>query len=464
MKAIWHPPSLGAGSPTAARILLAATYASAVGVLAVLSPTAATALAFGPAAVYLLVRSALARLMFFVLGAILTLGVTSEVGTGKYVYAGGVALATILSSASLSRSRPDWRRTLRPLLYSALICSVVIAAGFLASPSPNTEAAVRLGTLYLLVLVAPIIGIDAGAHVGLRTLIRATLVIGSFSAVAYSVDWTSRRGVAALALDSFAASSLYLPTLSLALAVIIVLADTPLRERRWWPALVLIPLALLFSGNRTAYLVPVAGLALLGRRGSGKVTFSRGAAAVLGVCGTLALIVPFLAQPVLRDPEFVARRIASIFGAAVGGLTSDLSYQMRARQYEYATSAISESPLWGNGVHFGFGVSIDNVLATPARIGWLGAAAFVVFISLTYATGRRLSGRQASAFTRAYLGTLLVVVATAPLTSPIDDRGFAAMIALAAAGTAAAARDDGREKHEGAAVPEASLARSTSGR
>lgn len=434
-------PSRVTGQWSVARTALAASYAAAVGLLSPISPTAAAAIAVGPIGVYFLARSPFVRLMFFVLGAILTLGVSSGVGTAKYVYAAGVGAAALLSAISLMKSQHDWRRYTRPLFFWALACTTVVVAGFLVSPTADAEAAVRLGTFYLLVLVAPFIGLDAGAHTSPRTLVRAALVIGSFSALAYAVDWAVRRGVAALAVDTFAASSLYLPTFALALALIIVLGDSPSRSRVWWPVLVLIPVALLFSGNRTAYLVPLAGLALIGRRGTGKITISRGAATALGVGGVLAFVVPILAEPVLRDPDFIARRIASVFAAQDGALTSDLSYQMRARQYELATSAISDSPLIGNGVHFGFGVSIDNFLATPARIGWLGAAAFVAFIATTYVAGRRLSGSRGSAFAWAYLGTLLVVLATAPLTSPVDDRGFAAMIAIAVAGMAASGRE-----------------------
>jgi len=293
---------------------------------------------------------------------------------------------------------------------------------------------------YLLFASAPVFALDAQAAMSRAGLAKLLVVAGSLGAIAFSIHWLDRRGIADLQ-----ASSIGLASHFVAAALFVYGISAALHERRTrWLALAAAILALLVvTGNRATLVLLAAPLAIAlasrRRRASRSVR--------LAFLGPVAIVVTLaLAVGVVRatgaDEASLAKRVDILRST---GSSSDASYVERLAQADAAVEVFDDHPLLGRGPGTIFrwqafdrslveSFVLDTPLTYPAKFGLFGLLVLALAV-WKYASFVRslLRFPGATVASLALVGYLVIIAGTALGVSPLEDKGlsFGLMLLLA---------------------------------
>lgn len=417
-------------------LLIVVCAAWIVASASLLAKNAVTGTAFGlaPIVLYFMVRSAVVRFLFVVVGGLLVLGSSGDLSANKIVYAGLLVLCAAISVGRLIASPPSYAHHFRSLIWVGLALLGIVSLSFLASPAGSDLGTFgRQAIFYLLIVLGPVIGLDAGRDIPPRITYPLVGVLGLVAAIGFAFDWLERRGVTALSTGRFILSSLMLPSFAFALALVMVFhAQKRLARILWLVPVVGIPIAMLVTGTRTNLIVFAAVFAVLGLQRSMRVPPGKmlGLLVIGGVVG--GLLFPLVASVAIADPDFLQSRIRASLTVLSGEGGADQSYAIRQNAYVVATDLIDSSPVFGMGLGYTIPITLDTPLLTVVRLGWLGTGAVAAFIAaMAWSIWKATRAIGPSPATTAWWGLLLVMLCNIPFGTPLEDRGFGFTLLLA---------------------------------
>jgi hypothetical protein len=254
-EAIWSPYERG----DVVAVLVSAFCALEIGLAVSLKPAAALLPAIALGGILLLV-DARARILFLVIGGLLTLQSSDSFGRLKLLYMLGVFVSLGGALFRFSRS-DDWfrRRAAMPLLRVSIAMSGLIFVSFFVSQQHGIARTdwLRDAAPYLLFALAPVFALDAQAAFTRKALIRVLVVAGSVATVAFATHWLEQRQIAQLPFSRFALSSFFFPAALFAYAIATALHRRGRRIR--WVALAAVVFALLIVTGTRSTLVLALG-------------------------------------------------------------------------------------------------------------------------------------------------------------------------------------------------------------
>lgn len=407
-------------------------------VLAMTDPLIGLSVAVSPLAAYLLIAKSWVRVATVVVGGILVFGSTTDVGAAKVIYAVAFLACAAIASMRLFLNPPTWVSTFRPVFGLGVVLLVCIVLTIIANPGQDVTQVVRQGILYIMIPIAPVIGIDAGRDVSSRVVMGWIGVIGCVAAAGFAADWLDRRGVSSLPFGRFVVSSLVLPALAFALALVRASYARGWARILWLMPIVIIPAAMLVTGTRTNLIVFLAILGVLGTTAKRRVPLGKALGLVAFGAAMIVTALPALATVLVSQPGFMEARIQALLLVLSGNSAADMSYTMRNEQYYYAAQWISEAPLFGKGLGFTAPISLDTPLAIVIRVGIIGTAALALFLLSFMIAARRTAKSYGYTFMHtAVTGIAIVVVANLPFGPVVEDRGFSFMLVLLSMGLSA---------------------------
>lgn len=391
-----------------------------------------------PIILWLTVTQSWARALLVVGGGLLVMGSSSDVGAAKILYGAALALCTVVSLVRLIKNPPAWVAPFRPLVWIgiALCCSMVV--GTIATSGQDPVTVVRQGLLFMLVPIAPIIGLDVGRDFAPRSVLRAIGVIGTVAAVGFATDWLARRGISSLTVGKFILPSLILPALAYSVSLTRVALLRGWKIVVWFFPIVLIPSAMLVTGTRTNLIIFLAILGIVGA--ATKCRVSLGWALLIGAAGVAAALasIPILGEFVINRPGFLDSRIQALLTVINGDGAADGSFAGRSYQSMFALDIIRQQPGFGLGPGYVAPMSLDTPLSIIVRFGIVGTVLIALFVATIYLAimkSARLAGF--GEIHTAARATMLVVLGYIPFGAPVEDRGFGFMLILLLMGVAA---------------------------
>ncbi len=419
--------------------IVAATAAMA-GALVVYRPAFGIALGIGAPLLVLLVAESRARLAAVVVGALLAFASSSS--EPKYVYLAVTALCFGVSAAQLARRGDAVSRAFRPLLGAgSAVVVVLLMSGFVAHANGLGLKHWAQDILsYVLLVALPVVGLDAAKDLPTHVSSRLIGVLGIVAAAAFALHWLDSRGVSRLGAGGLVLATDTLAMLGFAHAV--VQTTTHSRAVVWGLVALFIATALLVNGTRTNILMMVAFLGALGTTRKARAPIGRILGTMAAVGAAAICLVPLVADYVVRDPNFLAKRVAALTSVLAG---TDQSYLSRLQSYDMAHNRFQEHPWFGGGPGYeyrpGF-ISLDTPWILPAKFGVIGSVVFVAFfaaIVVSVRNTRLIAGYQSIHTTaRAWV---FVLIAFTPFFPWWEDKGTALGLAVVLAAMARAASD-----------------------
>jgi hypothetical protein len=397
-------------------------------------PFAGTAVGLAPIVLFFIVRRAVVRFLFVVVGGLLVLGSSGDLSTNKIVYAGLLILCAGVSVGRLITSPPSYAHHFKSLVWVGLALLAILGLSYLASPVGSDLGTFgRQAIFYLLIVLGPVIGLDAGRDISPRVTYPLVGVLGVVAAVGFAFDWLDRRGVTALSSGRFILSSLLLPAFAFSLALVMVFhAEKRIARILWLIPVVGIPIAMLVTGTRTNLIVFAAIFAVLGLQRRMRVPPLKmlGLLLIGGIAG--AVVFPIVASVAISDPDFLQRRIRASLTVLNGQGGADQSYAIRQNAYLVATDLIDRSPVFGMGLGYTIPITLDTPLLTIVRLGWLGTGAVAAFLAaMGWSVWKATRAIGPSPATTAWWGLILVLLFNIPFGTPLEDRGFGFTLLLA---------------------------------
>lgn len=414
---------------------------SVIALVTMVRPMLGLIVCVGAAACVAVLLSPLARLGAFVLGGLVVLGSSTDLSTSKVAYAGLLVLVCTVSFANLLRDPPEWFGLVRGWLTLgvALVGSMVVST--VAAPGSDPTSILRQGLFYLLIPIAPMIGIETGRHLTALTTARFAAFCATLSAIGFGVDWLTRRGVASFNLPYLVLGSTVLAGLGFALAVIMASSAKGAHRIGWGLIAFVIPTAMLVTGTRSNLVLFVVILGMLGPAARFRLPAVRAVSITMVVVAALGVLLPFAARYLLSDPTFLDRRVFAALQVLSGDAAGDQSYMYRSMQYAYALQQIDARPWLGFGLGWNPPIVMDTPLLTVIKIGSLGTALLIAYLVSSMLVVSRMGKIYGyTPMHTAASGVGLMVLALIPFGSPLEDRGFCFALALIFAGVAAAAR------------------------
>lgn len=390
--------------------------------------------------VVVLTISSTARLGFFVVGGMLVLQGSDDLGYIKLIYLCGVLFSIVCSWLNgqidlIYRGSP-----LRPLLLAALVaslyvtCSAVWALGAGATP----QSWLRDAAPYLSVAAVAPIAIDGGRSPVMRRLaVPLFILIGVLSGLSFAIEWLDRRALADLALDR-----LLLPTAIPAAGLFFFAVSAALysqRVRARWIALIgFLTFTMAITGTRSAlvWLVPPVFVAFLSR-GRSRAT----PRLVLSAC--LGVVFVWLAFGVVGsqlDEVRFASRVRSV-GAFFTDPNSDYSYLERRAQLSAAWESFTHSPLVGTGPgnniewstpwRAASSFNVDTGISLLSKLGIIGGVIFAWLMVEFMRSCLSASGSDTVLKSFVWMSFVYLLIVT-PFFNPFEDKGSAYLLVLMA--------------------------------
>jgi O-antigen ligase len=434
-----------------------AAVATACAVLAGIAFVVSPVLVLLPVAALLaspLLVSPKVRVLFLVIGTVAVFG-PSELNAAKILFLFGATLALVGAfSHSRTLMQTPAYADIRPLLLASFALLVVVA---LSMPVARFNGVafqewLRDVAPYVLLAWAPLFALDAQSAFDVRALRRLIAVVGVIAAVAFTMNWYTRRELATSLTDTeYGLATLLLSAALFSFAISIAL-DADTGRLRWLVLAALVFGMIATTGTRSAAVLLIAPLAVLfGTR----ERFTQRSLRFLAMLPIAAILVLLSAQSLLKlvsaDPEVVATRLEVL---AQSGTSEDASYQDRLNAINSAWDLFARAPLSGVGPGHAIpwvdhsGATQNNPFVDTAAgflpdYGLIGLVA-VVFAAVAFVSVvRRLQLRTGVRTTAqlALIGLGVVIVAYTPLQVPFEDKGLSVGLILLLAITLREASD-----------------------
>jgi hypothetical protein len=425
---------------TAAALLPVAAVAIVVGVLVAEQSRLVLVLAFVPL-FWLLLTSALTRLLVVSFGALLTFQNTSDVSALKAVYL--LCFIVSLTGALLSLSRDGSTAPGRPTRRIAVAGGVILLlVGLSFVPALLYETPLidwlRDGFSYLFFGGSVLLAIDYARHIPTRTLTAVFVSCGVLATASFFLSWIHRRGIGELGVTELGFSSFLLSIALIAFAV--AKTQWPGSHRFQWSVIAaLAMLALLATATRSSLVALVAVIVVL----TLAPTSLRARALGASVLVTVTIGVGFLAlrggiASDLIDVEKTRARIATVT-SAVEDPSSDVSLRGRRLQTHAAMETFESAPIMGVGPGHpisGSGYSgtedgyfVDSPAGFLAKFGAIGLIGLIAFLWLLAQFLAEAKARTTPAGL-ALIAFLVTGIAWSVLGTPFDDKGTGLALGL----------------------------------
>jgi O-antigen ligase len=433
--------------------LLALALSVGVGVALVWHPVVAL-LPLAALVSALLLVNGQARIVFVLFGGLFVLQGAAGISAQKVAFLAVFALAFMGSLLNISKLRGSAAYVLsRPLIGA----SVVFAAlGLISFGIANRHGTTKVDWLrdvtpYLLFASVPVFALDAQAVFTRKALVRLLVGLGSVSAISFAVVWLQRRGIATLPLAHIGLPSVLAPAALFAFAMAVALHESTHRVR--WLALAGALVSLLVStGTRSTLVLFVAPVAIAVASRRRRATRSLRLAAMAPVAVALAvLFTAGIAVTTGANTHYLRERVSLL---AASGSTSDASANDRRQEGQVAWDVFKSSPIFGVGPGYLFewtpqggqprsSFVMDTPLTFFSKFGIAGLLVllFVVMRFWKFVRGLTRDLPNPLVSTLALVGYLGVVVASAALAPPFEDKGLSLGLILLLAIALADRRD-----------------------
>lgn len=405
-----------------------------------------------------LLRSARFRLFVVVAGAL----VAFQVG-GDALKMGYLALALLCVGNALvrlnTRSEPEVRAfrpmlALAPVVIGYIGLSYVIASDFGAVPSDWFRDALP----YLLVVILPVVGLDAAQDVSYSTLRKMAWWLGAVAGVALAFEWISRRGATESVGRFLLASDVFV---LFAFCVALVCAATAVNRGRWFWATGFLAACLIVTGSRSNLaMLAVAGVGAIGATRKGRVPLGRMVGIGLGLLVVAGGAV--LTLGAMFAPDTLAERWDLLVNVIDGNLAADQSYEIRSIAYD------TVHDWWGLHMWFGGGpghlytvttdyyeleqtFNLDTPWMTPAKFGIVGTGLLTAYL-LAIVRGIRGTGGQPHPFYTVGRAFALLMIVRILFSPWLEDKGTALALTLLVAMAVAVGREQRLDRPPLAAV------------
>jgi hypothetical protein len=318
-------------------------------------------------------RYPLGRIVYFSLGAILSLG-PAELTTSKVYYLCALAMFSLLSLKNLTRGSKIPRETSNRVMKIAIALVLLLFMNFVSSYLHNfTPIEIIRGQTALLIFLLGIpIAIWSGLTLETETILDYAIALGVFSAFAFWFVWSQNRGLVVFQNSRIALASEWTAFLCLA----ITFTTTSLNRFRslvYWVSSLAVGIFMLASLTRTNILLFLWILFVsIGSKSGRFVSLLKFASLVSAGFFLLSFATPgFLSSAafVKRINESWTRFISGGFSSS--GLGSDRSLVIRRAQGKLAKEIFSENPIVGSG-QLPIGESFDTAVASLAQYGIMG--------------------------------------------------------------------------------------------
>lgn len=351
-----------------------------------------------------------------------------------------VFLAVLFGSSAISllRLRGTGIKPSGGIVASAACYVVTLFIAALEGWSADPQATLQNGLPYVMVLLIPPIAIDAGMNSNRRLLESGMLVVGITGTLSFTVHWLARRGVSSLDINGLFATSLLLPALVFQWGLMVTTDKSRTLMIRFLAAglSLLIPFALLVTGTRSALVLGVGfAVFLVWRLRHKRILLTAGSA-----IAAVAIAVPllgWLASKLLKETDFLTRRLEALQYAVVYGSRGDESLAGRNYSSDVVRSAVEGQWLFGLGLSTPDPIAaFDTPLSTVMRIGVAGNFFLLLYlIAVLWWAMKAASQNSAGDAIRAMIVGWFLTVFTygALLGPPTDDRLFAFAFANAVA-------------------------------
>lgn len=365
--AVWRPPAPREGAN--GDVMKSAVWsgvttcalAATLGAIAATYPVALLAL---PALViaYLL-RFPTARLLWLVLGGMVSLQSSQGLNALKLAYFGGVVIATFASYSGMNRVvKVKWGRLVRPVLVGAALIGLVVLIGVIVSLETSSASLTDVSRdvlTYLLAICAVVISIDAAGRLSSTTVERLIVGITLLAAVGFSVAWLGRRQSTGLQTDQFILASVMLLVPGFALGLIRGTARS--KGRPLWLALTVVAVAsILITGTRAGLVLGAAFVGVLGSRKKARISLGRLLPGAVLIGGITAIALTWLSST-LGLNDFLMQRLAVAQQTLTNGWSADQSGSTRLK-----AGAIGMN-IWQT--HWWFGVGFGQSFPNPEGPG-----------------------------------------------------------------------------------------------
>ena len=434
--------------------VLALLVSIGVGIAIVWRPVLAV-LPLGALLSALLLVEGRARTVFVLLGGLFALQGAGGVGSQKQ------AFLAVFGSAFVGALLNVWklRRTAAYDLARPLIGASIAFAGlaFISLGIANRHGTTKVDWLrdvtpYLLFASVPVFALDAQAVFARRALVRLLVALGSIGSLSFAVVWLQRRGIASLPLTHLGLASVLAPAALFAFAMAVALHESAHRTR--WLVLAGGIMSLLVStGTRSTLVLLVAPLAIAAASRRRRATRTFRLAAIAPVAVGLALLFTIgIVVASGADAGLLRQRVSLL--AASGSAKSDASANDRRQQAQIAWGVFKSSPIFGVGPGHLFewtpqggqprsSFVLDTPLTFLAKFGIAGLIVLAFVVARFWRFVRRLTRNVAEPLVTnlALTGYLGVVVASATLAPPFEDKGLSFALILLVALSLAYRRD-----------------------
>ena len=434
--------SLAARTHVTTSLLVLGTAAAALlaGVLAAEDSRLALGFAFVPL-LWLLLTSAIARLLVVSFGALLTFQSTSDASALKaaYLFCFVVSLTGALLSIRRDRSAAPGHR-IRMVIAAGGVILLLVGLSFVPALLYGTPLIdwLRDGFSYLFFGGSVLLAIDYARHISARTLTAVFVSCGALATASFFLSWIDRRGIGEVGTTELGFSSFFLSIALIAFAM--AKTQWPGSHRfRWSVVAALAMLALFATATRSSLVAVVAVILVLILAPTSLGARALGASMVVAVTvgiGMLALQGGVASD--LIDVEKTSARLATVT-SAVTDPSSDQGLQGRRFQTRGAMELFKTAPVMGVGPGHpipGSGYSnttegyfVDTPAGFLAKFGVVGVIGLLAFLWLL----RRFLAESKARATPAGLGLiafLAAIIVWSVLGTPFDDKGTGLALGL----------------------------------
>ncbi len=329
-------------------------------------------------------RYPLGRLVYFSLGAILSLG-PAELTNSKVYYLCVLSIFSLLSIKNLSRGSKIPRETKQRVLTFSIALIVLLFINFVSSYLNNfTPIEIIRGQTALLIFLFGIpIAIWSGRELYTETILDYAVALGVFSAFAFWYVWSQNRGLLVFQNSRIALASEW--TAFLCLAITFTTARLNLfRSLAYSISSLAVGILMLASLTRTNILLSLWILLVsIGSKSGRFLSMFK----IVSLASAGFFLLSFATPGLLSSAAFVKRIDESWTrflsgGFSSSGLGSDGSLVMRRAQAKLAKELFNENPIVGSG-QLPIGETFDTIVASLAQYGIIGIFLFsVVFYQL----------------------------------------------------------------------------------
>jgi hypothetical protein len=449
----WHFACLGRtldNPPSDAPVVIIAFSAllgASVGVGLAFEKTAAptAALVAGIPLLFVLRAHAWSRLCWVVLGGMVVFQAPAGANLFRLAYLAGIMVCLL---NSLRQSRRYLNTPLSLLVRVPIVVLAAVAPGIVTGLILNPAQDVfRDAFSFLLLGIAPLVGLDAGQNLNPRAIQRFVVCVGVIASAGFAIDWLNRRGVSSLSFGRLIFASLVFGVPGFVLALALSGDGRNRKLLKWAFAATTILAGYLVTGVRTT-LTLVACLPAVARRSVGvRGRIMRIVILLVPLIFAGSFIVPFLSKALVNDPNFLIDRIKAAGNVVAGAPSHDQSFVIRRSIYELTLHRWTERPLfgWGAGHDYsndlrainpnasfeGKAFVLDSPFMSLAKLGVVGTLGLFALVGSLPLTAWRLVKRVGrSPATITTIGFSFVIFVMQVFLSLFDEKGLSLAIVL----------------------------------